>query len=215
MRVLVTGSEGGIGKAVVSALLRDGQMVWRYDPWAGIVENPFSQRGEPIERLMDAVVVCHGVNEPSKPYKNDNVWEANVWSVIDFAKRFVKFNQERSGRKVFIAVTSNSADIPRSKSLDYCSGKAAVDMALRVMQRDHAADGFEFHSVAAGHVRTPMFERMSEMLGADVMKAGYMRSPLKRLIEPEELAQVIKFLVTNPAAVWLSGNTLRVDGGEH
>lgn len=211
MKVLVIGSRGGIGSAVYHKLRDEGHEVLEHDPWGDGPTQPVT-----VFEWCDAVVACQGINEPSKPYYNKKVWDANVFGVIQMAKDFVGArDKDRYKRKVFVAVTSNSADIPRSKSLDYCAGKAAVDMALRVMQRDHVLQGFEFYSVAAGHVDTPMFTRMSEMLGADVMKAGYERSPLKRLIQPNELAEIINFLVTNPAAVWLSGSTLRVDGGEH
>jgi NAD(P)-dependent dehydrogenase (short-subunit alcohol dehydrogenase family) len=210
MRIIVTGSTGGIGRAVVERLHPKHQ-VHCYDPWAGV-----DQRGDYRIFLpnTNVVVVCHGLNEPTTPYRNERVWQANVWSVVDLAKEFVQ-NCNVVGRKVFIAITSNSAAIPRSKSLDYCAGKAAVDMALRVMQRDHALAGFEFHSLAAGHVDTPMFERMSEMLGAEVMKAGYQRSPFKHLIAASDVAELVGFIAEQPAAKWLSGNTLRFDGGEH
>ncbi len=213
--VLVTGSEGGIGSAVVEELGRRGNVVTPYDPWA-------EDRKWDIADLnledFDAVVVCHGINEPRVAWPNDAVMDANYNTVIELARawRSKRTWAEEHSYHSFVAVTSNSAVIPRSKSTDYCVSKAAVDMALRVMQRDHGERGFYFYSFAAGHVDTPMFKSMSDSLGADVMNAGYRRSPLKRLITSEELARTIGFIVGDPqSARWLSGNTLRFDGGEH
>lgn len=244
--ILVTGSTGGIGKAVMELVsIANGfnETVLGLDPWADPPVDPgylvnalYSQPAPGWERLPDDVglrlsecrhvVVCHGINQLMEDANrnrlartpNPDIWEANVFSVMNLLDEWVSASYTFSHpmeRRTFQVVTSNSAAIPRSRSRDYCGSKAAIDMVLRSAQRDYVKEGFEFYSHAAGHVYTPMFDRMSDVLGRETMEAAAARSPIGRAMTPGELARIIAWVIQEPAAKWLSGSSLRSDGGEH
>ncbi len=82
------------------------------------------------------------------------------------------------------------------------------------------ADGIQVNSVLPGAVlterRRAMFARLAEVEGRDPAEAaaGFIaRTGISRLGEPDDIAEPIAFLVS-PAARWISGIALRVDGGE-
>lgn len=204
--VLVTGSAGGIGSAVVAHMDAAGWRVGELDPPAGFYgdDNIFWHN----------MVVCQGVNDPDR---SQEMWLSNYSSVLMQAQLWLDHHQhcEEQLRHTFIVVTSNSADIPRTNSLDYCATKAAADMAVRVLHREYAALGREFYSLAPGQVQTPMFDRAVERFGEESMRAAVERSPLKRPMRPTELAEIIHAVLTTPAFVWAAGNTWRLDSGEH
>jgi NAD(P)-dependent dehydrogenase (short-subunit alcohol dehydrogenase family) len=68
--------------------------------------------------------------------------------------------------------------------------------------------GIRVNAVAPGIVKT-QFATALVAAGEEQVSAGY---PMKRLGTPEDVAALVAFLVS-PAAAWITGETVRVDGG--
>jgi enoyl-[acyl-carrier protein] reductase III len=88
--------------------------------------------------------------------------------------------------------------------------KAALESLVRYLAVELAPRGIRVNAVSAGLVETgalEYFEKRDEML------AYYRaRTPAGRLVEPEDVADVVCFLAS-PAARMVTGQTLVVDGG--
>jgi 3-oxoacyl-[acyl-carrier protein] reductase len=92
---------------------------------------------------------------------------------------------------------------------DYCASKAAVQAITRSLAMELGPCGINVNAVAPGVTNTPMHEGLWEMAAAYYQNSV----PLGRLAEPEDIADVVVFLVTD-AARYITGQTIHVNGGQ-
>lgn len=103
---------------------------------------------EVLANVRPDILVCTvGVNEAAKvtdpylPLRLTDAFRVNVVGVMELLRHFAvsPVRPERAEYiKKFVAVSSNSARIPRTGSMAYCASKAALSMALRVAAREMA-----------------------------------------------------------------------------
>lgn len=120
--------------------------------------------------------------------------------------------EQRSGRIVNLGSSLSSRASVCNLSgggADYCASKAAVQALTRSLAMELAPYGINVNAVAPGVTNTAMHEGLWE-----VAVAYYQNSiPLGRLAEPEDIADVVLFLVTD-AARYITGQTIHVNGGQ-
>lgn len=154
--VLVVGatSGGSLGSAIVDEL---NVSEWSFGKvyTAGITDEEIRldllrglKIGDVLAEYQPDIVVCTvGINQPvdvtdpSLPAKLYTAFSNNVTGPMDLLRHFVvsPVRPERAKNvKKFVAISSNSARIPRRNSVAYCASKAALSMALRVAARELA-----------------------------------------------------------------------------
>jgi NAD(P)-dependent dehydrogenase (short-subunit alcohol dehydrogenase family) len=124
---------------------------------------------------------------------------------------------ERRGAVVNVASVNGILAGPGWTS--YCVSKAGLIMLAKCVASDYGRQGIRANSVCPGWVRTPMgdhdMDEVAEAHGTD-REGAYARAhkqhPLGRPAQPEEIADVIAFLAS-PAAAYVTGATVMVDGG--
>lgn len=93
----------------------------------------------------------------------------------------------------------------------YGPAKAGLVQLMKTLGMSWGRDGIRANAVAAGLTRSnltaPMLDGMPEMVEETLKRQG-----LKRTGEPADIAAAVLFL-TSPAAAWITGQTLPVDGG--
>jgi NAD(P)-dependent dehydrogenase (short-subunit alcohol dehydrogenase family) len=93
----------------------------------------------------------------------------------------------------------------------YSAAKAGIVGMTRAMASEWARAGIRVNAVAPGYVRTALVAALADQ-GALDMAAIAQRTPLGRMAEPDEIAEVISFLLS-PHASYITGAVLPVDGG--
>jgi 3-oxoacyl-[acyl-carrier protein] reductase len=94
----------------------------------------------------------------------------------------------------------------------YSAAKAGVIGLMRGLAAEVAADGVRVNAVSPGYVRTAQLLSAEHSLGPEGVELAAARVPLKRVGEPEDIADVILFLASD-AARYVTGQVLVADGG--
>jgi NAD(P)-dependent dehydrogenase (short-subunit alcohol dehydrogenase family) len=93
----------------------------------------------------------------------------------------------------------------------YNVSKGGINQLTRVMALSLADHGIRVNAVAPGTIATELAK--NAVLGSDEARARIMsRTPMKRLGEPEEIADVVAFLLSS-ASSYMTGEIVYVDGG--
>jgi NAD(P)-dependent dehydrogenase (short-subunit alcohol dehydrogenase family) len=92
----------------------------------------------------------------------------------------------------------------------YCASKAGLLGLTRSACALLGSDGIRVNSVCPGAVETPLLAPLLELPGARENLIAH--TPLGRLAQPEDIASVIRFLLSDEAA-YVSGTSITVDGG--
>lgn len=95
----------------------------------------------------------------------------------------------------------------------YCTAKAGVNMLTKVSASELGRHGIRVNAVAPGLIRTDATEAAGLTSGVNGRRF-LDRTPLGRHGVPDDVAQVVGFLVSD-AARWVTGQTISVDGGNH
>lgn len=94
----------------------------------------------------------------------------------------------------------------------YSAAKAGVVGLVRGLAVELARDGIRANGVAPGYIRTAQSLSPVHSLGEPGLQAAAEFIPMGRVGQPEDIADVILFLVSD-AARYLTGQTITVDGG--
>jgi meso-butanediol dehydrogenase/(S,S)-butanediol dehydrogenase/diacetyl reductase len=162
-----------------------------------------------------AGVMRHGTVVTCDEHTWDVVFDTNVKSQYLFAKHAVPEMRKRGGGAI-VNVASVLAHASPGASAAYSASKGAVVALTRAMAVDHGPEGIRVNSVTPGNVRTPMFHAAAagafpEDPEGAMEQAGRL-DPIGRLIEPEDVARLVLFLLSADAAV-ITGSCHRADGG--
>lgn len=112
----------------------------------------------------------------------------------------------RTGRIVNIA--SIVGAMGNAGQANYAASKAAVIGFTKTVAREYASRGVTVNAVAPGFIDTAMTQGLS----ADVKETLSKQIPLGRLGQPSDIAEAVKFLVSDEAG-YITGHVLHVNGG--
>jgi 3-oxoacyl-[acyl-carrier protein] reductase len=232
---VVTGSTAGIGRVVAEQLLAEGAQVvgcGRSEDGPGDlhVVADLSQRGEP-ERVVAAAeerfgrVDCLVNNVGGTAIRvldelTDDDWQAsfelNLMSAVRATRAALPGMRER-GQGSIVNVSSTAAKRPSAGMPDYSVLKAAMLSFSRLVADLYAKEGIRCNAVTPGPTATGAWVGdggLADQQGERdevLAKVGAGR-PLGRLAQPEEIAAVIVFLLSERAS-YVTGAAWSADGG--
>lgn len=119
------------------------------------------------------------------------------------AKEMMK---NRFGRIVNIA--SVSGILGTAGQANYASSKAGVIALTKCFAREYGARNITVNAIAPGFILTEMTEQLSEK----VKEVYLSQIPLKRMGTPDDIAEVVNFLIS-PSASYITGTVINVSGG--
>jgi 3-oxoacyl-[acyl-carrier protein] reductase len=236
---IVTGSGRGIGRAIALDLAAAGvKVVVNYAGRADKAEETVAlikkaggeglalqadvSQPADVERLIkitlerfgkiDILVNNAGITRDSlllrmKEADWDAVMATNLKGVYLCTKAVSKsMLKQRSGSIVnissIVGISGNAGQA------NYAAAKAGIIGFTKSIAKEFASRGIRVNAVAPGYILTDMTEILPEETQNDILR----EIPLGRIGNPEDVAKVVRFLVS-PEASYVTGQTLCVDGG--
>jgi NAD(P)-dependent dehydrogenase (short-subunit alcohol dehydrogenase family) len=135
----------------------------------------------------------------------DHVFQVNFFAPILLARGLIKELELGHGSIVNITSIAGSRVHPFAGSA-YATSKAALSALTREMAVDFGPYGVRVNAIAPGEIDTSILSPGTDELVKHI--------PLRRLGEPEEVAEVIYFLCTEQSS-YVSGAEIHVNGGQH
>ncbi|MEO1590803.1 MAG: 3-oxoacyl-[acyl-carrier-protein] reductase [Cyanobacteria bacterium J06632_22] len=235
---IVTGSSRGIGKAAVLALAKEGaNVVVNYARSSAAADEIVAQieaeggtaialqadvsQADQVDALIkgtmdkfgriDVLVNNAGITRDTlllrmKPEDWQAVIDLNLTGVYLCTRAVSKIMlKQRSGRIINIASVSGLMGNPGQAN--YSAAKAGVIGFTKTVAKELAPRGVTANAVAPGFIATDM---TGELPNADeILK--YI--PLGRFGQADEVAGLVRFLAADPAAAYITGQVMNVDGG--
>ena len=235
---LVTGASRGIGRAIAEALASAGitvigtatssagaelitarflenssigqGMVLDVNDTASIsallqeVEENF---GAPTILVNNAGITKDNILLRMKENEWSDVVNTNLNAVFRLSKACVRaMTKARWGR--IVNISSVVGSMGNSGQSNYSATKAGVEGFSRALAKELGSRNITVNTVAPGFIDTDMTKKISEA-SKDAMLS---QIPLARLGEPNEIAEVVSFLVSDSAG-YITGETIHVNGG--
>ena len=142
------------------------------------------------------------------------VVETNVLGPFQFVRAVVPHLRAAGGGSIVMASSAMAFASSPSAAL-YSASKGAILSMTKSLAVELAPEGIRVNCFAPGTVRTPMARQLAEAQGGDIdaaVEAFGRGHPMGRIIEPEEIAHVAAFLLSDSASA-VTGSCYGVDAG--
>src|SRR6266849_3389211 len=218
----ITGAGAGIGRAIALETVREGADLYITDLDA-----------EAAQRVEDAAQRLGGLE-----LAVNNAGVSSMARVVDLTEADWDFNMDVNAKGIFFCCQAevrlflrrggggtivNTASMAGKKAAPllahYSASKFAVIGFTQALALETAADSIRVNAVCPGYVRTSMQEREVQWeanlrgITPEEVRQDYLRAiPLGRLEEPEDVARVVVFLLSDRAA-YMTGQAINVTGG--
>lgn len=207
MKILITGTTQGIGKAIAELFLENGHTVVGFDRQKASLSHPSYTHYELDVRdtahypdIGDVNILINNAGT-----QNEDDIDINLKALISITEKYGVTENIRAILNIGSASAHTGAEFP-----EYCASKSGVlaytkNVALRV-----AKYGATCNSLDPGGVLTPLNQCVIEdpELWAQIME----ETPLKKWATPEEIAEWAYFLTVKNT--FCTGQSILVDGGE-
>ncbi|NOY77269.1 MAG: glucose 1-dehydrogenase [Calditrichaeota bacterium] len=166
-----------------------------------------------LDILVNAAgIIASGTIENTTLDDWDKMFAINVRSVFYLSQLAVPFLKKTKGSILNVSSVTGLRAFPNV--LAYAASKAAVDQLTRSAALELAPVGIRVNAVNPGVVVTELHKRggMDDEAYQNFLEHSKTTHPLGRVGKPEEVADLILFLVS-PRAAWITGVTYSIDGG--
>ncbi len=232
---IVTGGSQGIGKNIAEFLatkggdiaifdIIDGSEVVKYIKEKGqrsefyqVDVSNFRMVGEAVDRVVkDMGPVSNLVNNAGitvdklllrmKEEDWDRVLQVNLKSAFNCTRAVVRYMLKTGGS--IVNISSIAGVMGNAGQANYAASKAGLIGFTKSVAREYGERGIRVNAVAPGFIKTKMTESLDEKSKETMFKA----IPLGRLGEPDDIAHVVYFLLSEYGS-YITGEVINVNGG--
>lgn len=236
--IVISGGSRGLGQTLVATLLAEGHIVATYsrsatpfieacltnDPlratfyWDAVDATDlegvkqfalavFRRYGRIDALINNAGIGVDGLLTLMRSADLQRGLTVNLASAIQLTQACLKCMLEQQSGSI-VNITSINGIRGHSGVSVYSATKAALDGLTRSLAQEVGPQGIRVNSVAPGYFESDMTSGFSDELRARIAR----RTPLRRLGASEEIANVVRFLIS-PQASFVTGQIIAVDGG--
>ena len=235
---IITGASRGIGKAIAIQLASHGtniSMVARNEDALNTVQKIIRHSRGEVQSLIadvsnlesfsevvtqtiekwkkvDILVNNAGITRDNiimrmKEDEWDSVMDINLKGCFNGIKSVTRPMMKNKGGRI-INITSVIGQIGNTGQSNYAASKAGIMGLTKSIAKELGSRNITINSVAPGYISTDMTDQLEN----DVKEKLITSIPLRRLGTPEDVANMVCFLVSDEAA-YITGQTFNVDGG--
>ena len=231
-KILITGASRGIGKDIALKSKAKGYEVLGTSTTNEGVSN-LKQNGiygleldlnniESVESFNDLLIQEHsdiavlinnaGITRDNIVLRMTNeewtdVLNVNLNGVFKISKTVLKFMlKKRWGR--ILNITSTSASTGNRGQANYAAAKAGIEAFSKSLAKEVGSRGITVNAIAPGYIQTDMTKVISESVKEEILS----QIPLSRFGKPEEISQLVDFLISDEAS-YITGQTIHINGG--
>lgn len=236
---LVTGASGGIGRAIAIALAGSGAYVYvnyngsqskaeetvklikeaggeaeickfnvgDFEETNKAVSDIIAAKGRLDVLVNNAGITKDGLMMMMTEEQFDDVININLKGAFNTIKAVTRTMVKQRGGRI-INITSVSGVMGNAGQANYSASKAGMIGLTKSMARELASRNITVNAVAPGFIET----EMTAVLSDAVKEAAVKQIPVGRFGQPEDIANMVKYLASEEAA-YVTGQVICVDGG--
>lgn len=238
-KILITGGASGIGNALVNTFLSKGAQVFftyhsseekakemmsmepRYSDAIHGYKVDFNNKEAAKEKLGDIVkemgrvdVLVNNVGTTIDKYlvmmsedEWDCVLQTNLYSCFITTKVVLPYMLESDGASI-INISSVGGISGSAGQTNYAASKAGIIGFTKALAKELGGRNIRVNALAPGYIDTKLLKKLRPSMVDEYIK----NISLKRIGNPEEIANVVYFLAT-PLSSYITGQVIVVDGG--
>ncbi|SET82205.1 SDR family NAD(P)-dependent oxidoreductase [Lacrimispora sphenoides] len=220
---VVTGGSSGMGLAISKKLQNLGVHVIVFDLQTPPENFEFyrvdisddGQIKSALSHILRLDIIVNNAGVYFEKYLEDTTnEEINTMVDINIKGTYLvtrnAFEKIKASKGSIVIIASCLGLVPELTSPLYCTTKAGLVMLTKCLAQQYAELGIRVNCVLPGPINTPLLQKsFSDKETADRCSD---RIPLKRIGEPEDIANMVAFLISDDAG-YITGGAFPVDGG--